>query len=353
MADSKGSRAQKVESFLAEQNKKHPGIVGVDLCRDLTVVPTGVPVLDRAIGVGGFPLGLMIELFGDEGVGKSSLAMIIAASFQKQGHHVLWVDMEQRLWGEFAIMLGIDPNMITVVRPNDGEQAMQIVKEALRSEAYGFMVVDSVAALVTTKEQESIIGESKQQAPLSQLMADACKQIGPMISQFSTTLLWINQLRSKPMVMMGKKEDTAGGRALKFWSSIRIELDKINSITIGQEIVGHEIRARIVKNSCAAPYGKCSYQFRYKGGIDFKGSVIDAAIESGIINQRSSYFDVPGVDKPISGRKNLEELLRSDEVVYNNIAELVRVSANGTEPSQGQESIKEDPSGGLSGITTT
>lgn len=351
MASNLDARAQKIKSFLEEQNKKHPGVVGVDLCRDLTVVPTGVPVLDRAIGVGGLPLGLMVELFGDEGVGKSSLAMIIAASFQQQGHHVLWIDMEQRLWGEFAIMLGINPDMITVVRPTDGEQAMQIVKEALRSEAYGFMVVDSVAALVTVKEQESVIGESKQQAPLSQLMADSCKQVGPMISQCSTTLLWINQLRSKPMVMMGKKEDTAGGRALKFWSSIRIELDKINSISVGQEIVGHEIRARVVKNSCAAPYGKCTYQFRYKGGIDFKGSVIDAAIESGIIVQRSSYFDVPGVEKPIAGRKSLDSLLHTDEAIYNTIAEMVRLSSSDIESPCENETIKEDSCGGLGAIT--
>lgn len=309
-----------------------PGEYSPDRERDpheLIVVPSGVPVLDRAIGIGGIALGYQCEIFGDEGVGKSSLAMIMAASFQKYGHHVLWVDMEQRFWGSFALMLGVQPNKFTLVRPVSGENAIQIVKEALGLRAYGLIIVDSVAALVTGEEMEKDIGEYNQKAPLSRLMSESLRQIGPLTSTNAATLVWINQLRSKPMHSpMGKDEDTAGGRALKFWSSIRIELDKTESKQIGSEVVGHKIRAKIVKNSWAPPFKKCFYDFRYDSGLDYIGSVIDAAIELGIINKRSSFYDVPGVEKPFAGLKAADEFIRANPDVYNDLAERVRTSDN-------------------------
>lgn len=331
---SKLTQQSRVDAFIEEQKKKYPGVIDIDLSKPVIATSTGIPVLDRAIGIGGIPHGYMVEIFGDEGVGKSSLAMIMAASWQRHDESILWIDMEKRFWGPFGMMCGIDPAKFTLARPDTGNNAIQIAKEATEAEAFGMIVIDSVAALVTENELKTEMGASSEKAQLSQLMSNGCKQLGSLINQHNTTIVWINQMRSKPMMggmglngkptmSMGKPEESAGGRALRFWASLRLELDKAETYRMADEVVGHKVKVRVVKNSWAPPFHKCFYDFRYKSGLDYVGSTIDTAIALGIIKVRGSWYDLPGVEKPFAGRKPIDELLRTNQEMYDKIAALI------------------------------
>lgn len=318
-------RARRAQSFVEGVEKKSPGSV-IDMNEAPEFISTGIAALDRAIGTGGTARGHNIEIYGDEGTGKSSLAMILATAFQDRGESTLWIDMEQRFWGAFALMLGVRPELFKVVRPSTGTEALQIVEEAVDTQAFSLIVVDSVAALVTDEEAAGDIGDVHM-APQGRLMSTSLRKIAPKSMKYGVTIVWVNQMRSN-MARMGKTENTAGGRALKFWSSLRLELKKGESILRSTKRIGHRIKVKVEKNSWAPPYGTCSYDFRYDTGLDYIGSVIETARAIKIITLRGSAFDIPTPDGliTVSGLVKLDEMIRQNPNIFKHISELVRTS---------------------------
>jgi len=311
--------------FITSQSKKHPGRVGTEVPPPGEVISTGIPALDKAIKLGGAPRGIIVEIFGDEAVGKSALAMVWGASIQKNVcGNVLWIDMERRFWGAFALMLGMDPDRLVYARPMVGEEALQILEDAIDADIFDFIVLDSVAALVTEDEAKGDIGDTHI-APTSKLMAEALRKIGPKVAEKKCIVVFINQKRSKPMVMFGKNEDTAGGRALKFWASLRLELKRLEQIKLGDDVVGHRVRVIVEKSSVAPPYGKGEYDFRFDSGIDIIGNLIEEAISLNIITQVSSWFYLANTDKKWNGKKAIDVALRSDPVFCQHIMDLIAV----------------------------
>ncbi len=290
---------------------------------DIDVIPTGNLLIDRALGVGGFPRGRIIEIFGPESSGKTTLTLTVIAQAQKRGGLAAFIDVEHALDPEYSKRLGVNMSDLLVSQPGSGEEALQICEQLVRSNALDVIVLDSVAALVTKQELEGDIGDSTVGAQ-ARLMSAALRKLTSFISKARTTVIFTNQIREKIGVMFGSPETTPGGRALKFYASVRVDIRRIGQIKSPDGVVvGSTTRIKIVKNKVAPPFTEAEFEILYNEGISGTGSVIDLAVEKEILQKRGSWFSYKG-NQLAQGREALKEMLKADEALYTELMEAVK-----------------------------
>jgi len=284
---------------------------------DVEALPTGIISLDKALGVGGLPRGRVIEIFGPEASGKTSLTLSIIAQTQKNGGVAAFIDAEHAFDPNYAKIIGVNLEQLLISQPDTGEQALEIVETLVRSNAVDLIVIDSVAALVPRAEIEGEMGES-QVALQARLMSQALRKLTASISKSKTCVIFINQIREKIGVMFGSPETTPGGRALKFYASVRIDLRKIATITTSEGVIGARIRAKVVKNKVAPPFKEAIFEIMHNEGVSKTGALIDAAVEAGLIKKAGSWFSYK--DKNLAqGKEQLRALLKENENLRNEI----------------------------------
>ena len=286
------------------------------------VISTGCLSLDVALGVGGIPRGRLIEVFGPESSGKTTLALHIVAEAQKAGGYAAFIDAEHAMDPEYAKNLGVNLDELLVSQPDSGEQALEITETLVRSGALYIIVIDSVAALVPRAELEGEMGDSHMGLQ-ARLMSQALRKLTGTVSRSNTTVLFVNQIREKIGVMFGNPETTPGGRALKFYSSIRLEIRRITSLKDGSDIVGNRTRVKVVKNKVAPPFKNTEFDIMYGKGISKEGDIIDIALKGDIIEKTGAWFAY-GDMKIGQGRENAKQYLAENDEIYNEIIHKVK-----------------------------
>src|SRR5438270_3467939 len=309
------------------------------------VIPTGSIAIDLALGVGGFPRGRIVEIYGPEGSGKTTLALHAIAEAQKTGGTAAFIDVEHALDPTYAAALGDDLDNLLVSQPDTGEQALDIAEMLVRSNAVDGIVVDSVAALVTKSELEGDMGDTHVGLQ-ARLMSQALRKLTAAISRSKCVMIFINQLREKVGVMFGSPETTSGGRALKFYASVRLDVRKLEQIKVGQAGVGPRTRGKLVKNKVAPPFRMAEFDITYGKGISKMGSIIDVALERNIVGKSGSWYTY-GEQRIGQGRENAKAFLEEHTDVADEIATKIRealkatVSPNGVGKAVGA-SVKDD-----------
>jgi recombination protein RecA len=288
----------------------------------ISSISSGSIGVDVALGVGGVPRGRIIEIFGPESSGKTTLSLHIIAEAQKTGGLAAFIDAEHALDAEYAKKLGVDVDNLLVSQPDSGEQGLEIAEVLVRSGAIDVIVIDSVAALVPRAELEGEMGEA-QMGLQARLMSQALRKLTGIVSKSRTCLIFINQIREKIGVMFGNPETTTGGRALKFYSSIRIDIRRTNQIKEGEEVVGSRVKVKIVKNKCAAPFRQAEFDVGYGAGISKTGELIDIGIENRIIEKSGSWFSYGDV-RIGQGRENAKQFLVENPDLCSEIENKVR-----------------------------
>ncbi len=300
---------------------------GVNL--DIEVIPTGIISLDKALGVSGLPRGRVIEVYGPESSGKTTLTLSIIAQGQKSGGVAAFIDAEHAFDPSYAKLIGIKLEDLLISQPDTGEQALEIVEALVRSNAVDLVVIDSVAALVPRAEIEGQMGDS-QIALQARLMSQALRKLTAAISKSKTCIVFINQIRMKIGVMFGSPEVTPGGRALKFYSSVRIDLRKIATVTTQAGVTGIRVRAKIVKNKVAPPFKEAIFEIMYNEGVSKAGAIIDAALDEGIIKKAGSWFSYK--DKNLAqGKEQLRILLKDNESLKEELEQELKSSGSPAE----------------------
>lgn len=293
---------------------------------DVDVIPTGCLSLDMALGILGVPRGRIVEIFGPEASGKTTLAQHIVAEVQKKGGLAAFVDAEHALDPEYAKKIGVNVNELLISQPDTGEQALEIVETLTRSNAVDVIVVDSVAALVPQKEIDGEMGD-QHMGLQARLMSQALRKLTGAISKSKTVIIFINQIRNKIGVFFGSPEITTGGNALKFYSSVRIEVRRAAQIKQGDKSVGNRVRAKIVKNKVAAPFQTTEFDIMYNEGISLAGDLLDIGTEYGVIKKAGNSYSF-GEEKLGVGRENVKKTIKSDKAlmkkIKNNILELYK-----------------------------
>ena len=285
-------------------------------------ITTGALSLDIALGGRGVPKGRIIEIFGPESSGKTTLALQVIAEAQKAGGMAAFVDAEHALDAQYAQKLGVDLENLLVSQPDNGEQALEIVEVLVRSNSVDVVVVDSVAALVPKAEIEGEMGEA-QMGLQARLMSQALRKLTGIVSKSKTSLIFINQLREKIGVMFGNPETTTGGRALKFYSSVRVDIRRIASIKDGENVVGGRTRVKVVKNKLAPPFREAEFDVMYGEGISREGDLLDLAVEHKIVDKSGAWFAFSG-ERLGQGRENSKQFLKDNPAVARTIEERVR-----------------------------
>ena len=286
------------------------------------VISTGCLSLDVALGVGGIPRGRLIEVFGPESSGKTTLALHVVAEAQKAGGYAAFIDAEHAMDPEYAKNLGVNLDELLVSQPDSGEQSLEITETLVRSGALAIIVIDSVAALVPRAELEGEMGDSHMGLQ-ARLMSQALRKLTGTVSRSNTTVLFVNQIREKIGVMFGNPETTPGGRALKFYSSIRLEIRRITSLKDGSDIVGNRTRVKVVKNKVAPPFKNTEFDIMYGKGISKEGDIIDIALKGDIIEKTGAWFSY-GDMKIGQGRENAKQYLAENDEIYNEIIHKVK-----------------------------
>lgn len=289
---------------------------------DVSSIPTGALTLDMAIGVGGVPRGRIVEIFGMESSGKTTLCLSIVAQAQREGGICAFVDAEHALDPSYAKKVGVDVDNLLISQPDTGEQALEITENLVRSGAIDVIVVDSVAALVSKAEIEDKMGETHV-ALQARLMSQALRKLTAVVSKSKTIVLFINQLRQKIGVMFGPTETTPGGYALKFYSSLRLDMRKKENITSQDEIIGSRVRVKVVKNKVAPPFKEAEIEILYDSGISYEGSLIDLGIQKEIITQKGTFYSFKET-KLGQGRDNVREFLKQNKDIAKKIEEEIR-----------------------------
>ena len=307
--------------------------MGDDYRVDVDVIPTGNLLIDRALGVGGFPRGRIVEVYGPESSGKTTLTLTAIAQAQKNGGLAAFVDVEHALDPQYAKKLGVNMDNLLVSQPSSGEEALRIVETLVRSNALDLIVLDSVAALVTKQELDGEIGDSTVGAQ-ARLMSAAMRKLTSIIAKARTTCIFTNQIREKIGVMFGNPETTPGGRALKFYSSLRVDIRRIGAIkhTDGT-VLGNRTRIKVVKNKVAPPFTEAEFDIMYNEGISAVGSLLDLALEHGILLKRGSWFSYKG-EQLGQGRDATKDALKADEKMYEEIEKSVKNALNGHEEEE-------------------
>jgi recombination protein RecA len=288
----------------------------------MEAISTGAISIDYALGIGGLPRGRVVEIFGPESSGKTTLALQVIAEAQKTGGMAAFVDAEHALDAQYAQKLGVDLENLLVSQPDNGEQALEIVEVLVRSNSVDVVVVDSVAALVPKAEIEGEMGEA-QMGLQARLMSQALRKLTGVVSKSKTTLIFINQLREKIGVMFGNPETTTGGRALKFYASVRIDIRRIASIKDGDQVIGGRTRVKVVKNKVAPPFREAEFDVMYGEGISREGDLLDLAVEKRIVEKSGAWFAFSG-ERLGQGRENAKQFLKENPPVRQAIEDGVR-----------------------------
>jgi recombination protein RecA len=312
-------------------------------------IPTGALALDLALGVGGVPRGRIVEIFGPESSGKTTLALHIIAEAQRVGGLAAFIDAEHALDPTYAQAIGVDLENLYFSQPDNGEQALEIADTLVRSGALDVVVVDSVAALVPRAEIEGEMGDSHVGLQ-ARLMSQALRKLSGSLSRSGTTAIFINQLREKIGVMFGSPETTPGGRALKFYSSVRLDIRRIGALKVGNDAVGNQTRVKIVKNKVAPPFKTVEFDVMYGEGISKEGSLLDIGIENGVIQKSGAWFAY-GDERLGQGRENAKQFLKENdearERILGDIYETLGLSRPadplGEDPGEGRTELSERP----------
>ncbi len=289
---------------------------------EIEAIPTGALSLDIALGIGGVPRGRIIEVFGPESSGKTTLALHIIAEAQKMGGEVAFIDAEHALDPVYAKKLGADIDNLIVSQPDTGEQALEITESLVRSGALDVIVVDSVAALVPKAEIDGDMGDSHMGLQ-ARLMSQALRKLAGAINKSKTVLIFINQLREKIGVMFGNPETTTGGRALKFYASVRMDIRKIENIKQDGEVKGNRVRVKVIKNKVAPPFREAEFDIIYGEGISREGNILDMAVNLDVVEKAGSWFSYNG-ERIGQGRENVKKYLRENPKMLEEIEEKVR-----------------------------
>lgn len=291
---------------------------------EVEVIPTGSLTLDLALGAGGIPKGRVIEIFGPESSGKTTLALHMVASVQKRGETAAFVDAEHALDPEYARRIGVDTKNLLISQPDTGEQALDIVESLIRSNAVGIVVIDSVAALVPRAEIEGDMGDSHMGLQ-ARLMSQALRKITAVVSRSRTSVVFINQLRMKIGIMFGNPETTTGGNALKYYSSVRLDIRRIESIKVGDVAVGNRVRVKVVKNKIAPPFRQAEFDLMFNQGVSREGEIIDLAVSKDIITKAGSWYEFEGA-KIGQGKEAVKEFLKSDQKLADKLEKMIRAA---------------------------
>ena len=290
----------------------------------VSAIPTGAINLDIALGIGGIPRGRVIEIFGPESSGKTTLALHMIAEDQKEGNMCAFIDAEHAMDAEYARNLGVDIDNLILSQPDTGEQGLDIAESLVRSGAVDLIIIDSVAALVPRAEIEGEMGDSHVGLQ-ARLMSQALRRLTGVISKSNTTVVFINQLREKVGVMFGSPETTTGGRALKFYSSVRLDIRRIKTITEGDNSIGSRTRVKVVKNKVAPPFKVVEFDIMYGTGISKSGVILDTAVEMDIVDKAGSWFSYGG-EKLGQGRENVKKYLEDNKDIMNEIEGKIRAT---------------------------
>ena len=290
--------------------------------RNIDVVSSGSLALDQALGVGGYPKGRIIEIFGPESSGKTTIALHAIAEVQKTGGRAAFIDAEHALDPVYAKKLGVDTDELLLSQPDTGEQALEIVEALVRSEAMSIIVIDSVAALVPQAEIEGEMGDSHVGLQ-ARLMSQALRKLGGIVNKTNTICIFINQLREKVGVMFGNPETTPGGRALKFYSTVRLDVRRAEQIKVGSDVLGNKTVIKVVKNKVAPPFKTAEVEIMYGEGISKTGEIIDIASNLGILDKSGAWYSYKG-EKIGQGKENAKLFLKNNPILYKEIEDKVR-----------------------------
>ncbi len=294
---------------------------------DIDAIPTGSLSLDLALGVGGIPKGRIIEIYGTESSGKTTLALHITAEAQKRGELVAFVDAEHALDPEYSKKIGVKVNDLLISQPDTGEQALEIVETLVRSGSVGLIIIDSVAALTPKAEIEGEMGD-RHMALQARLMSQALRKLTAITAKSGTTVIFINQIRMKIGIVFGNPETTPGGKALKFYSSVRIELRSSVKIKQGEDIIGNRVKAKVVKNKVAAPFKSTEFDIFYNEGISRIGDILMIGVKHGIITRSGSWFSYDN-KKLGQGINGCKEVLLNDKKLLKEIVDKIKKAATG------------------------
>ncbi len=300
--------------------------LGDNKAMEIDVISTGSITLDIALGIGGLPKGRIIEVYGPESSGKTTLALQTIAEAQKKGGRVAFIDAENSLDPQYAKKLGVNIDELILSQPDNGEQALEICEALVRSGAISVVVIDSVAALVPQAEIEGEMGDSHIGLQ-ARLMSQALRKLAGVINKTNTIAIFINQLREKVGVMFGSPEVTPGGRALKFYSSVRIDIRRSEQIKLGTDIIGNKTTIKVVKNKMAPPFKTCAVDIMYGEGISKEGELIDLASDLNIIEKSGAWYAYKG-EKIGQGKENVKEYLKKNRVIFDEVNEKVRSHYN-------------------------
>src|SRR5471032_1355731 len=322
MADERAEKNKAIDLALAQIEKQFgKGSImrlgSKEAIVPISVISTGAISFDAALGVGGFPRGRVVEVFGPESSGKTTITLQVIAEAQKTGGMAAFVDAEHALDPGYAKKLGVDLDNLFVSQPDNGEQALEIAEALVRSNAIDVLVVDSVAALVPKAELEGEMGDSHMGLQ-ARLMSQALRKLTAIVSKSRTCLIFINQIREKIGVMFGNPETTTGGRALKFYSSIRVDIRRIGAIKDGDVVVGSRTKVKIVKNKTAAPFREAEFDIMYGEGISREGDILDLGVEKGLVEKSGAWFSYK-TERIGQGRENAKSFLKENKDVFGKI----------------------------------
>jgi recombination protein RecA len=301
-------------------------------------ISTGCISFDAALGVGGFPKGRVVEIFGPESGGKTTIALHAIAQAQKSGGSAAFIDAEHAMDANYAKLLGVNTDELLVSQPDSGEQALEIAEVLVRSGAIDILVVDSVAALVPKAELEGEMGDSLPGLQ-ARLMSQAMRKLTAIVAKSNTCMVFINQMREKIGVMFGNPETTTGGRALKFYSSIRVDIRRIGSIKDGDQIVGNRTRVKVVKNKLAPPFREAEFDILYNQGISYEGDIVDQAVERKLIEKSGAWFSYKG-ERLGQGRENAKQFIREHPDVAETLHAKLRELLGLVKPTPASDKAK-------------
>ena len=326
MTEDKAARLKALDTAIAQLERNYgEGTImklGENTHMEVQAVHTGSIALDMALGIGGVPKGRIIEIFGPESSGKTTLALHVVAEIQKEGGQAAFIDAEHALDPVYAKALGVDIDNLLVSQPDCGEDALEITEALVRSGAIDIVVIDSVAALVPRKEIEGDMGESQVGAQ-ARLMSQAMRKLSAVISKTNAIVIFINQLREKVGVIYGNPETTTGGRALKFYASVRIDIRKTEQLKNGNDIYGNRVKCKVVKNKVAPPFKVAEFDILYGKGISRAGEVVDIGIALDIISKSGSWFSYNG-ERLCQGKENVRKLIESNPEMFDEIDAKIR-----------------------------